>query len=235
MATPHINARKGDIAKVVIMAGDPVRVKNMAEMFLKNPKCVSDTRGMLAYTGLYNGKKVTFMAHGMGCPSMGIYSYELFAFYGVERIVRVGTIGALKKEIALKDIIIAEKSYTKTNYDDFYIKNGAGFVKGSAKLCQKAKEICERKKLSFHIGSTFCSDNFYTSFDQVKLAEEENLLGVEMEVAALYLNAQKFQKEALAMCVVSDNVVTNKALSSSARATTFNEIVSVALSVALEN
>lgn len=139
MATPHINARKGDIAKVVIMAGDPVRVKNMAEMFLKNLKCVSDTRGMLAYTGLYNGKKVTFMAHGMGCPSMGIYSYELFAFYGVERIVRVGTIGALKKEVALKDIIIVEKSYTKTNYDDFYIKNGAGFVEGSAKLCQKAK------------------------------------------------------------------------------------------------
>ena len=234
MATPHMNAKKSDIAKVVIMAGDPVRIKNMAEKFLDNAKCVNDTRGMLAYTGLYKGKKVTFMAHGMGCPSMGIYSYELFAFYGVETIIRVGTIGALREEINLKDIIIAKRAYTKTNFDDFYIKNGASFVEGSSKLSEKAVEICEKYNVKYHYGDIYCSDNFYTDFDQIKLAKEKNLLGVEMESASLYINAKKFGRNALTLCVVSDNLVTKKELNSSQRATTFEDIVKIALSVALK-
>ena len=234
MATPHMNAKKSDIAKVVIMAGDPVRIKNMAEKFLDNARCVNDTRGMLAYTGLYKGKKVTFMAHGMGCPSMGIYSYELFAFYGVETIIRVGTIGALREEINLKDIIIAKRAYTKTNFDDFYIKNGASFVEGSSKLSEKAVEICEKYNVKYHYGDIYCSDNFYTDFDQIKLAKEKSLLGVEMESASLFLNAKKFKKDALAMCVVSDSLVTKKALSASERANSFDDIVKVALSIALK-
>ncbi len=234
MATPHMNAKKSDIAKVVIMAGDPVRIKNMAEKFLDNARCVNDTRGMLAYTGTHNGKKITFMAHGMGCPSMGIYSYELFAFYGVETIIRVGTIGALKKEIGLKDIIIADRSYTKTNFDDFYIKNGASFVEGSSKLSEKAVEICEKYNVKYYYGNIYCSDNFYTDFDQIELAKEKDLLGVEMESASLYLNAKKFKKDALTMCVVSDSLVTKKALSASERANSFDNIVKVALSIALK-
>ena len=234
MATPHMNAKKSDIAKVVIMAGDPVRIKNMAEKFLDNARCVNDTRGMLAYTGTHNGKKITFMAHGMGCPSMGIYSYELFAFYGVETIIRVGTIGALKKEIGLKDIIIADRSYTKTNFDDFYIKNGASFVSGSSPLLDKAESLCKEKGLKYFRGDIFCSDNFYTDFDQIKLAKEKNLLGVEMESASLYLNANIFQKNALTMCIVSDNLVTKKDLSSAERAVAFDDIVKVALSIALK-
>ena len=234
MATPHMNAKKSDIAKVVIMAGDPVRVKNMAEKFLDNAKCVNDTRGMLAYTGLYKGNKVTFMAHGMGCPSMGIYSYELFAFYGVETIIRVGTIGALREKIDLKDIIIAGQAYTKTNFDDFYIKNGASFVEGSSKLYEKAVKICEKYNVKYHHGNIYCSDNFYTDFDQIELAKEKNLLGVEMESASLYLNAKKFKKDTLAMCVVSDSLVTKKALSASERANSFDDIVKVALSIALK-
>ena len=234
MATPHMNAKKSDIAKVVIMAGDPVRVKNMAEKFLDNARCVNDTRGMLAYTGTHNGKKITFMAHGIGCPSMGIYSYELFAFYGVETIIRVGTIGALKKEIGLKNIIIADRSYTKTNFDDFYIKNGASFVEGSSKLSEKAVEICEKYNVKYYYGNIYCSDNFYTDFDQIELAKEKDLLGVEMESASLYLNAKKFKKDALTMCVVSDSLVTKKALSASERANSFDDIVKVALSIALK-
>ena len=216
------------------MAGDPVRIKNMAEKFLDNARCVNDTRGMLAYTGTHNGKKITFMAHGMGCPSMGIYSYELFAFYGVETIIRVGTIGALKKEIGLKDIIIADRSYTKTNFDDFYIKNGASFVEGSSKLSEKAVEICEKYNVKYYYGNIYCSDNFYTDFDQIELAKEKDLLGVEMESASLYLNAKKFKKDALTMCVVSDSLVTKKALSASERANSFDNIVKVALSIALK-
>ncbi|HIT61964.1 MAG TPA: purine-nucleoside phosphorylase [Candidatus Caccovivens faecavium] len=234
MATPHMNAKKSDIAKVVIMAGDPVRIKNMAEKFLDNARCVNDTRGMLAYTGTHNGKKITFMAHGIGCPSMGIYSYELFAFYGVETIIRVGTIGALKKEIGLKNIIIADRSYTKTNFDDFYIKNGASFVEGSSKLSEKAVEICEKYNVKYYYGNIYCSDNFYTDFDQIELAKEKDLLGVEMESASLYLNAKKFKKDALTMCVVSDSLVTKKALSASERANSFDNIVKVALSIALK-
>ncbi len=234
MATPHMNAKKSDIAKVVIMSGDPVRVKNMAEKFLDNARCVNDTRGMLAYTGTHNGKKITFMAHGIGCPSMGIYSYELFAFYGVETIIRVGTIGALKKEIGLKNIIIADRSYTKTNFDDFYIKNGASFVEGSSKLSEKAVEICEKYNVKYYYGNIYCSDNFYTDFDQIELAKEKDLLGVEMESASLYLNAKKFKKDALTMCVVSDSLVTKKALSASERANSFDDIVKVALSIALK-
>ena len=234
MATPHMNAKKSDIAKVVIMSGDPVRVKNMAEKFLDNARCVNDTRGMLAYTGTHNGKKITFMAHGIGCPSMGIYSYELFAFYGVETIIRVGTIVALKKEIGLKNIIIADRSYTKTNFDDFYIKNGASFVEGSSKLSEKAVEICEKYNVKYYYGNIYCSDNFYTDFDQIELAKEKDLLGVEMESASLYLNAKKFKKDALTMCVVSDSLVTKKALSASERANSFDDIVKVALSIALK-
>ena len=229
-----MNAKKSDIAKVVIMSGDPVRVKNMAEKFLDNARCVNDTRGMLAYTGTHNGKKITFMAHGIGCPSMGIYSYELFAFYGVETIIRVGTIGALKKEIGLKNIIIADRSYTKTNFDDFYIKNGASFVEGSSKLSEKAVEICEKYNVKYYYGNIYCSDNFYTDFDQIELAKEKDLLGVEMESASLYLNAKKFKKDALTMCVVSDSLVTKKALSASERANSFDDIVKVALSIALK-
>ena len=234
MATPHMNAKKSDIAKVVIMAGDPVRIKNMAEKFLDNAKCVNDTRGMLAYTGLYKGKKVTFMAHGMGCPSMGIYSYELFAFYGVETIIRVGTIGGLRENIALKDIIIANRAYTKTNYADFYIKNGMNYVESTKNLAEKAKKFCEENKISYHYGDILCSDTFYTDEDQVKLAKKKKLLGVEMESASLYINAKKFGRNALTLCVVSDNLVTKKELNSSQRATTFEDIVKVALSIALK-
>ena len=229
-----MNAKKSDIAKVVIMAGDPVRIKNMAEKFLDNARCVNDTRGMLAYTGLYKGKKVTFMAHGIGCPSMGIYSYELFAFYGVETIIRVGTIGGLREEINLKDIIIAKRAYTKTNYADFYIKNGMNYVESTKNLAEKAKKFCEENKISYHYGDILCSDTFYTDEDQVKLAKKKKLLGVEMESASLYLNAKKFKKDALTMCVVSDSLVTKKALSASERANSFDDIVKVALSIALK-
>lgn len=128
MATPHNTAEKKDIASLVLMAGNPQRVKKMAEENLKNCRLVNSVRGMFAYTGTWHGRRITMMAHGMGCPSMGIYSYELFKFYNVEKIIRVGTIGALKKDIPLGSIIVAEKSFTKTNYNNFFLDNGASCV-----------------------------------------------------------------------------------------------------------
>ena len=138
MATPHNSANKKDIAKIVLMVGDPIRAKKIAEKYLQDLKLVNNVRGMNTFTGKINGKRITIMPHGMGCPSVGIYTYELFKFYGVERIVRFGTIGALKGDTKVGTVIVANKTYTKTNYDDFYIKNGATYVSANEELVEKA-------------------------------------------------------------------------------------------------
>lgn len=232
MATPHNSAKKKDIARLVLMAGSPSRVKNMAEKYLKNYKLVNDVRGMLTFTGTSGGgKKITIMAHGMGCPSMGIYSYELFKFYDVEKIVRVGTIGALRKDIPLGSIIVAEKSFTKTNYNNFFLDNGASFVSANKQLFETAKEEFEKRQISYYAGNIYCSDNFYTKENQVKLGKDKDLLGVEMESAALYINAKNLKKKALTICAVSDNLVTGEELTAEEREKFFDEIVDVALAV----
>ena len=232
--TPHNAAKKGDFAKTMLMAGDPVRVRFIAENFLENPKLVSEVRGIFAYTGTYKGKEISVMAHGMGNPSMGIYSYELYKFYGVETIIRVGSIGAMREDINLRDIIIVEKAFTNTNYDNFYIKNnGAGYVEGNKKLAGLAEKKAKELGLNYFKGKTLCSDTFYADKEEGEVSKEEGLLGVEMETAALYLNANKLKKSALTICTVSDNVVTGEKTTSDERALGFSNMIKLALEVAI--
>ncbi len=180
--TPHNSAKLGQIAKTVIMPGDPLRSKMIADTLLDNAVLVNNVRGVQGYTGTYRGVPITVMAHGMGNPSMGIYSYELFKFYDVANIIRVGTIGSLDKNIALRSIILGEKSFTTTNYDDYYIRNGAGYVSASPMLLDVAKNVASKNNLTANVGKIWCSETFYTDIDQLAVAKEHELLGVEMEV-----------------------------------------------------
>ena len=223
MATAHNEAELKDIAKVVIMPGDPLRSKFIAENFLTDVRLVNNVRGIQGYTGFYNGKMVTVMASGMGNPTMGIYSYELFKFYDVDRIIRVGTIGAMDKDVKIKSLVIAEKVYTNTNYNNFYIQNGGeGYIEAS-------KKLVEKNKMNYVVSSTLNSDTFYTDEDEILKAQKNGLVGVEMEGAALYLNANRLNKEALAICTVSNNIVTGEETSSEDRQTAFTDMIKVAL------
>lgn len=233
MATVHNSANKEDIAKTVIMPGDPLRSKFIAENFLENAKLVNNVRGIQGYTGTYKGKKVTVMASGMGCPTMGIYSYEFFKFYDVEKIIRIGSIGSLSKDINLKELIIVENTYTNTNYDNFYVRNGGeGLIPGSKELALQAKKIAEKMGIKHHLGNVLCSDTFYSEKNENDRAVSLGLLGIEMESAALYLNAKKLNKKALCICTVSDNIITGEETSSEERQTAFTDMMHVALELA---
>ena len=230
--TPHISAKKGEFAPTVIMPGDPNRAKFIAEKFLTDAKLINSVRGELAYTGLYRGKPVSVMASGMGNPSMGIYSYELFNFYNVKNIIRVGTCGANNKDIKLASIILGDISVTKTNYAN--ISNGE-IVK--LKKTQKLAKLCEKvaKKLNFALvcGNLFCTDTFYGDELQAKIMADYNCVVVEMESAALYFNAQKYKKNALAICSVSDNLITGESLTADERESSFSNMIVLALEVAV--
>ena len=230
--TPHINAKKEDIAKTVLMPGDPLRSKFIAENLLKDYVLVNNVRGVQGYTGTYNGKKVTVMATGMGNPAMGIYSYELFKFYDVKKIIRVGTIGAMREDIELKELIIVDSTYTHTNYNNFYINNGEGYVEGNKDMVLEAEKIAKANGMKYHVGKTLCSDTFYSDEDEVALAKANNLLGVEMEGAALYINANRLNKQALVICTVSNNIVTGAETTSEERQTAFKDMMMVALEMA---
>ena len=232
MATPHNTANKKDIAKIVFMAGDPVRIKKMAEKYLTDAKLVNETRGIFAYTGKWKSKRVTFMAHGMGCPSMGIYAHELFEFYGVEKIIRLGTAGALRDDIKIGSLVIAEKSYTKTNFDDFYIKHKANFVEGNKDMAKNAFDYCKKHGINCYCGNLYCLDTFYIDEDRVATAKKKNLIAVEMESAALYIEANKFGKDALTICTISDNVATGENLDAKARENLFENAMEVAFAIA---
>ncbi len=230
--TPHIGAKKGEFAPTVIMPGDPNRAKFIAEKFLIDAKLINSVRGELAYTGLYKGKPVSVMASGMGNPSMGIYSYELFNFYNVKNIIRVGTCGANNKDIKLASIVLGDTSVTKTNYAN--ISNGK-IVK--LQKTQKLAKLCEKvaKKLNFALvcGNLFCTDTFYGDELQAKIMADYNCVAVEMESAALYFNALKYKKNALALCSVSDNLITGECLTADERETSFSNMIVLALEVAV--
>ena len=230
--TPHISAKKGEFAPTVIMPGDPNRAKFIAEKFLTDAKLINSVRCELAYTGLYRGKPVSVMASGMGNPSMGIYSYELFNFYNVKNIIRVGTCGANNKDIKLASIVLGDTSVTKTNYAN--ISNGE-IVK--LKKTQKLAKLCEKvaKKLNFALvcGNLFCTDTFYGDELQAKIMADYNCVAVEMESAALYFNAQKYKKNALAICSVSDNLITGESLTADERESSFSNMIVLALEVAV--
>ena len=235
MPTPHIEAKEEDIAKVVLMPGDPLRAKMIAEKYLKNYKVVNKVRNILAYTGEYKGKKVTVFASGMGNPSMGIYSYELFKFYNVDKIIRIGSCGAYSKKIDLYSLILVDKSYSNSAYDDILNGENVPFSDSSSKLNEKILEVAKNIDLEVLYGNIYCTDVFYNEIDNPTiLYNQYKCLGVEMESFALFLNAKKLGKEAACILTVSDNVITHQETTSEERQNSFTKMIELALESAIE-
>lgn len=203
--TPHITARAEQIAKTVLMPGDPLRSEFIAKNYLENPVLVNDVRGVHGYTGTYHGKPVTVMASGMGQPSMGIYSYELFNFYDVDAIIRTGSCGAFHPDLHVRDIVIAMGACTNGNYAAQYNMPGTFAPIADFDLVRRAADLCEAKGVNYKVGNIFSSDMFYNAANSDMEWAKLGVLGVEMESAALYCNAAWAKKKALCICTVSDN------------------------------
>ncbi len=203
--TPHITARADQIAKTVLMPGDPLRSEFIAKTYLENAVLVNDVRGVHGYTGTYHGKPVTVMASGMGQPSMGIYSYELFNFYDVDAIIRVGSCGAVHPDLHVRDIVIAMGACTNGNYATQYNMPGTFAPIADFDLVRRAAELCEARGVNYKVGNIFSSDMFYNAANSDMEWAKLGVLGVEMESAALYCNAAWAKKKALCICTVSDN------------------------------
>ena len=226
--TPHNEAKKDDIAKTVIMPGDPNRAKLIAENNLTNIKLVNEVRGILAYTGYYKNHKVTVMASGMGMPSMGIYSYELFKEYDVDNIIRIGTCGALTKEINLEDIIIPDKAYTLSNFSYQYTGVLTNIVHPSRTLSARLEESAKILDFKFLTGTINTSDIFYSDYKD-SLEKENNCLAIEMEAFALFYIAEKLNKNASAILTVTDNLITGERLNSEEREKNLNKAINIVL------
>lgn len=229
--TPHISAKKEDFASTVLMPGDPLRSKLIAETFLENAKLVNDVRGIHGYTGTYKGKKVSVMASGMGMASIGIYSYELFNFYEVENIIRIGSAGAISPDLKVKDIVIGDVALTESNFGDNFGMAKDYIPRASSKLVESAKKIATEKNQNFVVGTILSTDVFYGDSD-MNARREKGILAVEMEAASLYMNAFKAGKNALAICTISDSLVTGESLSAKDRQESFTDMMELALTVA---
>ena len=229
--TPHITAKEGDFARTVLMPGDPLRAKFIAETFLENAKLVNNVRGVQGYTGEYNGKKVSVMASGMGMPSMGIYSYELFNFYGVENIIRVGTAGGIGDNVKVRDVVMGMSAYTNSNFGrQWFDGNVAPCC--SFKLLDAAVATARKMGIEPNVGALYSSDIFYDEAGNAGKLGKLGVMAVEMEAAALYLNAARAGKNALAICTISDNIMTGEGLSAEDRQNTFTMMMKIALEIA---
>ena len=236
MSTPHNSAAKGEIAKTVLMPGDPLRAQFIAENFLTDAKLVNNVRGIHGYTGTYQGVPVSVMASGMGMPSMGIYSHELFAFYDVENIIRIGSIGGLDTSLNLGDVIIAQGACTDSNYASQYGLPGTFAPICDYGLLKLADQTAEKKGLSVRVGNVLASDMFYRAnpeaFDKWR---SMGVLGVEMECSALYMNAAYLHKKALGILTVSDIIGDDsRAMTAEERQTTLTNMITLALDMAKE-
>ncbi len=232
--TPHIVARESDFAKTVLMPGDPLRSKFIAENFLENARLVNNIRGIQGYTGEYKGERVSVMASGMGMPSMGIYSYELFSSFGVENIIRIGSVGGMSESIRLRDIIIGMGACTTSNYAVQYKLEGTFAPIASYPLMKLAIEEADRLGVRYAVGNLLSSDIFYNACPEANERWRRlGVLGVEMEAAVLYMNAAYLKKNALAICTVSDHLITGEALSAEDRQSSFTEMMEIALNTAI--
>lgn len=232
--TPHINAPADAFAEAVLMPGDPKRSKFIAENFLSEIKLVNDVRGVQGYTGTYKGVPVSVMASGMGMPSMAIYSYELFNFFNVEKIIRVGSAGAYSKEVKVRDIVIAAGASTDSNYLKHLKLPGDFAPVASFPLLSKCVRKAEELKLNYHVGNVLSTDVFYSDTkSQLEKWGRVGILAVEMEAAALYTNAAVSKKQALAVCTISDSLVTGEALPPEEREKSFEEMIALSLETAI--
>ncbi len=232
--TPHIKATPADFAKTVLMPGDPLRAKFVAENFLTEARLVNNVRGIQGYTGTYRGVPISVMASGMGMPSMGIYSYELYHFFGVENIIRIGSVGGLADEVRLRDIIIGMGACTNSNYQSQYNLNGNFAPIADYVLLHHAVNQAEALGVRYMVGNLLSSDIFYHADPDFNEGwHKMGVLGVEMEAAALYMNAAAARKRALAICTVSDHILRGEALDADARQSTFTDMMEVALGVAV--
>lgn len=230
MSTPHNEAKKEDIAKKVVMPGDPLRAKYIAEKYLDNYRLVNGIRGMYAYTGYYNGSKVTVMAHGMGMPSMGIYSYELYKFYDVEEIIRVGSCGSISNDLNINDIVLVKGAYAKSNYGVVHNDDKDELLYGNKILNNKIKKYAENNNIKLKETIIYCSDIFYNEKEDYKeIRSNNNCEAVEMESFALFHNAKYFNKKASCILTVSDNILTGEKLSAEDRETKFDTMIKLAL------
>ena len=233
MATPHNSAKVGDFGKTVLMPGDPLRAKFVAENFLTNARLVNNVRGINGYTGEYKGKMVSVMASGMGMPSMGIYSYELFSMYDVDNIIRIGSAGSINESIHVRDLVFGMGACTNSRYASQYNLPGTFAPIASYKLLSTAVDVAKELKLDYHVGNLLSSDTFYDDDPTVSAKwAKMDVMAIEMEAAALYMNAAKLRKNALAICTISDHIITGEATTAEERQNTFTAMMETALEVA---
>lgn len=230
--TPHNSANIDDFAKTVLMPGDPLRAKFIAENFLEDSVLVNGVRGINGYTGMYNGKIVSVMASGMGIPSIGIYSYELFNFYNVENIIRIGSAGAISDEVNLRDIVIGQGACTNSNYASQFNLPGTYAPIASYKLLKQAVDFAQDAGVNYKVGNLFSSDTFYDDAASLSDWRKMGVLAVEMESAALYMNAARAGKNALCICTISDCPFTGESCTAEERQNTFTDMMEIALKIA---
>ena len=232
--TPHINATPSDIAKTVLMPGDPLRAQFVAREFLEGAELFNDVRGIQGYTGKWKDTRVSVMASGMGMPSIGIYSYELFNFFGVENIFRIGSAGAISPEVRLRDIVIGMGACTNSAYAEQFGLGGTFAPICSYELLRDAVALAEKAGVSYHVGNLLSSDTFYDDNAERTLSwAKMGVLAVEMEAAALYMNAARAGKRAIAICTVSDSLVTGEATNAQERQISFTDMMTLALDLAV--
>ena len=234
LPTPHISAAYGDFAQTVLMPGDPLRSKFIAENYLQCPRLVNNVRGVQGYTGIYKGVPVSVMASGMGMPSIGIYSYELYNFYEVENIIRVGSAGGMREDVHVRDIVIAQSACTDSNYAAQFGLTGSFAPVADFRLLRIAVDEAKKSGTDYHVGNIYSTDVFYNA--DASVTDKWSSLGVlavEMEAAALYINAAYAKKNALAICTVSDHMVTDESLSSEERERGFTQMMEIALNTAI--
>lgn len=228
--TPHINAKKEEIAKTVIMPGDPLRAKHIAESFLTDYKLVNTVRNMYAYTGYYNGKQVTVMGSGMGIPSMGIYSYELYKFYDVENIIRVGTAGAYTTDLNLFDIILVESCYSNSSYAKTQNNSDDKILYSTKELNDKIKEVALKEGFELKECRVASTEAFYNETElPSEMVLNHECMAAEMESFALFQNARYLNKKAACLLTISDNIVTGESTSSEEREKNLNQMIKIAL------
>lgn len=230
----HINAKKGDIADTILLPGDPLRAKYIAETFLEDVTQYNDVRNMLGYTGTYKGERISVQGTGMGVPSISIYITELMEEYDVQKLIRVGTCGAIQKDVELRDVIIAQGATTNSTMNQVIFDKINYAPLADFDLLSKAYQVGEEKGLNLRVGNVFTEDLFYNEFSNHEQLAQYGVLAVEMEVSALYTLAAKFGRQALAILTVSDHILTGEVTTAEERQLTFNDMIEVALDAAIQ-